>query len=74
MDTTTQFEMAKALAVIDTLGRNLPTEEALNLFRHVGTRQEALRKRLSREGAFKTTIAQSSGIKVLSAVSAVKVG
>ena len=71
MDANHQIELAKALAVIDTLGRSLPTDEAYELYRHIGTRQELLRKRLGREGVFGKKVVQTTEVSVLSVVEAI---
>lgn len=73
MDITLKLELGKLLATIDTLSRELSPEDALLLFRHLGTKQEALRKRLSVQGVF--TVKSngsngSNGVKVLSQVAA----
>lgn len=73
-DLNTKLQLATALATIETLGRELPIEEALELFRHLGTRSAVLRQRLSREGCFNKAIANGRSVTVLSAVVAAKVG
>ena len=71
MDTNLRIELNKALAVIETMGRDLPTDEAYELYRHIGTRQELLRKRLSRDGAFGKKTCNDVSLGLLSPVEAI---
>jgi hypothetical protein len=73
MDIATKIELGKLLGTIDTLSRELSPEDALLLYRHLGTKQEALRKRLSVQGVFKKVSTNgNNGVRVIAA--AVKVG
>lgn len=70
MDISLKLELGRLLATIDTLSRELSPEDALLLYRHLGTKQEALRKRLSVQGIFqqKVTTNGNGSVKVLSQV------
>ncbi len=66
MDIHTQLELAKALATLDVMEEGLPTKEALDLYRNLSRRQNSLRQRLTREGAFEQKQVTGSNVVVIS--------
>ena len=72
-DLNTKLELARLLASIETFGRELSVEDALEFYRHLGTRSAIIRQRLSREGCFRENRISNGQTVILSAVAA-KVG